>query len=216
MASKTRFLKRVVYLLCEGGTEKHYFDRYRSSNRLSFTIKPVDVSGGGYAKMKKEVIRSSGDGAIARVVLIDFDRYYKHSGEVEAFEELLKEISSQNKRGLPVFLVVSNPDFDDFVLLHDPNYHLQNKSKFLSSIGYKTEGDFKADENVYDAFNGPHSRCLENALSRLNPNAPFSNKFKFTKSTFTVKNEVTKNPNLFTVRTSNIKDLFALIEQLGE
>lgn len=54
MANKSRPLQRVLYLFCEGDTEFHYFTGFKTSNRFSFMIKPVDVKGGGYAKMTAE------------------------------------------------------------------------------------------------------------------------------------------------------------------
>ena len=214
MANKSRPLQRVLYLFCEGDTEFHYFTGFKTSNRFSFTIKPVDVKGGGYAKMTAEVIRTGTDGSIARVILIDLDRYMSHPGEKAAFNRLLNIVQSHNVRGWPTFLIVSNPDFDDFVLLHDPKYHFQEKAKFLSSIGYNDVDDFKGDDKVYAKFNTNGTRKLENALSRINPNYFVKNTISLTKSTYAIKNTVEIIENNESVRTSNIADMFCLIEQL--
>lgn len=207
-------LKKTLLVLCEGQTEYNYYNSYRKNKSFSFSFKPVDVAGGGYAKMLKEIKQSSPHGVVARFVLLDLDRYFMHSSEQQVLNQIVAYIQVQNKNGNPIFLVLSNPDFDEFVLLHDKLYS-GNKNSYLPSVGYQSISDLKADSKVYEKFNNKATgRSDTIALRRLNQATAVKNIFTFTKSNFALNNKLNTFPNNFVVRTSNIADLYDVIDKL--
>lgn len=208
-----RSFVKTVLIYCEGQTEYNYFDGFRSKSNLSFTLKPIDVCGGGYQAMLTEIKKGQSQGIIARVVLLDFDRFHSIKGEQKVFDELCQYIDNQNTRGLPILLIVSNPDFDDFVLMHCKNYQ-QNKIKMLPVVGYKNISELKADSKIFEKFNNYKTRSYAFALNRLNRSFPIVNSISFVVKQQTVKCKLIKQPQFYHIKTSNISDLYNLIKLL--
>lgn len=48
MSRKIRTSRKNFKVFCEGDTEYHYIDEMRRQERLSITLKPVNMKGGGY------------------------------------------------------------------------------------------------------------------------------------------------------------------------
>lgn len=203
-------LSKIVHVFCEGDTEYHYFDLYKQMTHLGFSLKPVDVHGGGYSNMLDKIKKSSPFGILARVVLLDFDRYLSISSEKIVFDKLVEYMNNQNKKGMPFFFIVSNPDFDDFVLLHDMNYNFNNKQTVLNTNGYQTINDLKGDKNVYKNFNKGNKK-YQNALTGFNPRHVVDNDFKYDKTKIVFRNHIITNMSNQNIRTSNIIDLFRVI-----
>lgn len=205
-------LKKTLLVLCEGQTEYNYYDHYRKNKSFSFSFRPVDVAGGGYTKMLKAIKQSSPQGVIARFILLDMDRYFSHQDEQQVLGQIISYIQIQNKNGNPIFLVLSNPDFDEFVLLHDRLY-TGNKNTYLPTVNYQSINDLKSDEKVYEKFN-TKGRSYQIALQRLNPATPVKNAFTFTKANYSINNTLSIFPNNFVVRTSNISDLYSVVDKI--
>ncbi len=47
MSRKVREIKKNFKVFCEGDTEYHYVDEMRRQLKLSITLKPVNMKGGG-------------------------------------------------------------------------------------------------------------------------------------------------------------------------
>lgn len=124
---KTR--RNNISVICEGETEYNYLSGLKKKTDTILKIKPVDAHGGGYKKILKEIKKISPIGVVARFAVIDFDRYILENKEDEYFEELLHYCRNECKKNNPTFLIVSNPDFDYFVLKHDIKYKGQDKKK---------------------------------------------------------------------------------------
>lgn len=210
MTDRRARLHKPLIIFCEGQTEFHYMDGYRKHHRFSFAIKMVDVKGGGYKKMRMKIIQSFADGVLARVVLLDLDRYHRDVAEQEELKRIIQLIHNQNKRGSPVLLVLSNPDFDDFIFLHDPAFSTLSKEKFIKAVGYSSVNELKADENLFETFNRT-PRSMEVALTRLNPNCVAKNAFAYKPREFLLTNVLEIQWSNSRCRTSNIGDLFRLI-----
>ena len=205
--------RAVVHVFCEGATEYNYFEEYRKSSHLKISLKMIDVKGGGYQKMVDGLSKSLPIGIMARVVLVDLDRYFTAPGERAAFKRLVQYIQNENKKNLPTFLIVSNPDFDDFILLHDAQYHFTNKAEILKRHKYLSIGDLKNDKTVYQKFN--KSPCsLANAINALSDKGLITNAFVFRKKDFSLSNSLKIDWSKEGVQTSNIKDFFNLINDL--
>ena len=208
-------LSKVVHVFCEGDTEYHYFNVLKRIEHLGFSLKPVDVCGGGYSKMLDAIKKSSPFGVLARVVLLDFDRYVSIISERAVFDEIVNYINSQNKKGIATFFIVSNPDFDDFVLLHDLKYSFSNKTTILKNNGYKSINELKADDNVFLKFNSD-PKNYNNALNRINPRHILDNIFKYDKTNVLFKNTILVNINNQSIKSSNVIDLFEIINCLRQ
>ena len=213
----TKTLRKKLLVLCEGQTEYNYYDHYRKNQSLSFSFKPVDVAGGGYLKMLTELKKTSPQGVMARFVLLDMDRYFNHVEEQQVLTNIFNYISAQNKNGNPVFLILSNPDFDRFVLLHDNNF-TGNINAFLPNVGYHNINELKADQDIYEKFNNQKTgRSVQNALRRLcSLKPPVENQFSYTKKSFTFSNTLIVNNNFFVNKTSNIIDLYNVVKKIEE
>ena len=204
---------KPVLLLCEGQTEYHYFKAFKQNSKLQISFELVDVSGGGYPKMFEKIKSSSGIGYLVRAVFLDLDRYHAFSEEKAVFEKIVAYCNSQNARGLPIILITSLPDFDEFLFLHDMNY--KGSRNYLKTIGYSSIAELKADDKVFAKFNNPKlNRSYENALGRLNSNSPILNKIAYKKSSFTATNSIIESKNNYHVHTSNVADFYHLVSLL--
>jgi hypothetical protein len=126
--SDTKTRKNNISVVCEGETEYNYLIGLKKRTSAILKIKPVDAHGGGYKKILNEIKKISPIGVVARFALIDFDRYISVNKEDEYFEQLLSYCRNECKKNNPTFLVVSNPNFDYFVLKHDKKYRGQDKN----------------------------------------------------------------------------------------
>lgn len=206
-------LKKTLLVFCEGQTEFNYYNHYKNNKKFSFKFKPVDVTGGGYRNMLDSIKKSGNQGIMAKVVLLDLDRFLSIHSEQFVFKELCDYINSQNVKGSPVILIMSNPDFDEFILLHNVNYS-GNRKLFLPTIGYNDISDLKSDENVYNKFNKGNNPNVQNALRRLNLNSFVRNEISYIKTKFNLRNKLNINFNNTIVKTSNVNDLYDLINTL--
>lgn len=207
------FLKRTLLVFCEGQTEFNYYNYFKNNKKFSFKFKPVDVCGGGYKNMLDSIKKSGSQGIMAKVVLLDLDRFLSIPSEQKVFNDICNYISSQNIKGSPIILIMSSPDFDEFILLHNLNYS-GNRKAFLHTVGYSNISDLKSDKKVFNKFNNGNKSNVQNALQRLNPNSFVKNKLKYIKTKFALKCELVIFPNNSTIKTSNITDLYSLVDLL--
>ncbi len=100
--------------------------------------------------------------------------------EDKNFEKLLNYCKNEQEKGNPTFLVVSNPDFDIFVLKHNEKYKNQDKLHFLKvNYNYKNLASFKNDSKIFEKFNPSLDRYKKVSSSALPENLIVYNDYKF-------------------------------------
>lgn len=150
MSRKTRYTKKIFKVFCEGDTEYHYIDEMRRHQRLSITLKPVNMRGGGYGNFLEQVKTDGTANCLAKFIIIDGDRAIIEEGEKKNLRELSDYCKLQNQSDrIPHFLIVNFPDFEYIACLHSPNYKGQNTAQYLSKeLGYQSVDAFKSDQKV--------------------------------------------------------------------
>ncbi len=151
-----RQLIREFLIYCEGKTEKRYVDGLRQWVRATnpaanVKIKTIDYKGGGYGAILNMLRKEPDSNCIARIVLLDFDRYRGVEGEAAVFKRLVEYSEASKNKAVPCILVVSNPSFEYTLCCHDPSYKETNAAAFLlESWGYRNLDDYKSDEHIWD------------------------------------------------------------------
>ncbi len=202
-----------ITIVCEGDTEYNYLTGLKKEVKSTLNIIPCNADGGDYPNVLKKLKETSATGTVARFVLVDFDRFINVLNEDKNFYKLLEYCKNEQTKGNPTFLVVSNPDFDRFVLKHNVKYKNQDKYTFLKeNYNYKSVAEFKKDVDVFKKFNKNEGKYLEVA-SKMNSNEYLvSNLFVFNSKKFTFQNMsivFEKNNDIYKV--SNILDLFKIL-----
>ena len=150
---RSRLINNIT-IVCEGLTETNYLCGLKKIAKSKLNIITHDAHGGGYTSVLKKLKQTSAFGCVARYVVVDFDRFIQIPGERAKFYDILDYCKSECKKGNPTFLIVSNPDFDHFVLSHDGRFSNQDKENFLKiNYGYKTKEQFKSDSDIFYKFN---------------------------------------------------------------
>ncbi|MBE5763240.1 MAG: RloB domain-containing protein [Clostridiales bacterium] len=201
--------KNNVALICEGDTEYNYFNGFKRKCNSVLNVVCVQAGGGDYTNVLYKLKTTSPIGIVARFAIIDFDRYIKISGEQKNFDNLIDYCNNENKKGNPTFLIVTNPDFDYFVLEHKTTFNGKNKEQYIKlKCNYKNLDDFKSDEQIFEKFN-KNGNEYKNAISKQNPRFPVSNDIAFDSRKYkALKAHVNFNKDNICIRTSNIKELF--------
>lgn len=114
-------------MFCEGQTEKHYLNglkKWLSERDPSITVRiePVDLKGGGYDAALRKLRIEPDSNCIARLVVMDFDRYLDIPSERIAFGQLVQFSQLSMNRQIPTVLVISNANFEYALCGHDPIY----------------------------------------------------------------------------------------------
>lgn len=172
MSRKKRTTHKNFKVFCEGDTEYHYIDEMRRQQKLSITLKTVNMKGGGYSNFLEKIKTDGTANCLAKFIIIDGDRAVTEDGEKKNLQELSDYCTLQNKSGrIPHFLIVNHPDFEYVACLHLPKYKGQNAAQYLlKELGYKSIDMFKADSKIYHVLNtGQNSYTLMlSALSQKN------------------------------------------------
>ena len=170
-----RQLIREVLVYCEGKTEKHYIDGLRRwahtvDHGARVRIKAVDIKGGGYGAILNMLRKEPDSNCVARVVLLDFDRYRGVQGEDAIFNQLVAYSKASMKKAVPCILVVSNASFEHALCFHDAGYSESNAASFLlENWGYRNLDDCKADERIWEkahAGERDHAHMMERMCGR--------------------------------------------------
>jgi len=116
-----RILRKNFVVFCEGDTEYNYIDKMRCKQGVHISIHPINMGGGGYSSFLHSVKSESMTNCLAKFIIIDADRMKNHPGEIPKFKELSEYCKIQNqKKSVPIFLILDNPDFEFIACLHDP------------------------------------------------------------------------------------------------
>lgn len=155
MSREKRQLRKNFVVFCEGDTEYNYIDKMRRNQGVHISIHPINMGGGGYTAFLRRIKSESMTNCLAKFIIIDADRLQKHPGEIIKFRELYNYCKVQNqKKGIPIFLILNNPDFEYLACLHDPEYKNQDHESFLKKkYGYSSIEQFKKERNVYAILN---------------------------------------------------------------
>lgn len=169
---KKRWLAKKCVIYCEGQTELHYIKGLKrwvkeSYPTVEILLEPIDVKGGGYADMLKKLRKEPDSNCVARIALIDFDRFTQHPEEKTVFEDIVETSRSSIKKRIPIIVIASNENFEYVICCHDPNYKKGQTDSFLRQHwNYASLDEVKEDERIWDACNRG-KRSLEVALSVL-------------------------------------------------
>ena len=217
MSRKTRVTKKNFRVFCEGDTEYNYIDEMRRHKRLSITLKPVNMKGGGYSNFLEQVKTDGTANCIAKFIIIDGDRAIVEDGEKKNLRELLEYCILQNRSGrIPHFLIVDYPDFEYIACLHTPRYKEQNVAQYIiKELGYKSVDEFKADKKVYNVLNtNGNSYALMLSLLRKE-NCFVINKYSISKKQYEIKITTIYDWEKLGRKGSNINDFFDVVSSFN-
>lgn len=213
-----RQLVREFLVYCEGKTERHYIDGLRRwlhecnpSSRVK--IKSVEIKGGGYGAILNILKKEPDSNCMARIVLLDFDRYKNVEGEAAFFRKLVDYSKTSYKKAVPCILVVSNENFEYALCCHDACYNEIDSTTFLcKSWGYRNLDDCKADERIWDKAHA-ENRGHEWVMKRMEGKSLVVENdidIKHSKTAIKLK-QVRFDEALYHIRGVNLKDLFDLV-----
>lgn len=132
MSRRKRILRKNYVVFCEGDTEYNYIDHMRCNQGVHISLHPINMEGGGYSSFLRSIKSEPMTNCLAKFIIIDADRLQKHPGEKSKFQELVDYCKLQNqKKSIPMFLILNNPDFEFLACLHDPEYKSQNPEAYL-------------------------------------------------------------------------------------
>ncbi|MBF8984532.1 RloB domain-containing protein [Lutibacter sp. B2] len=206
--------KQRLMLLVEGDTEENYMKELKNNPDVYFSIKPVNMHGGGYTNFKNRLRKESTKGFLAIFILIDLDKAFD---EKKQLKDLIDYCKMQNKKSeIPYILIGTNKDFEFFACCHCPNYKKGNTDQYITKIfGYKDVGKFKSDTKIYTFLNSDH-RSFKEALNKLSSKHPayFKHVYKKEKKGLDITIKLSKtiiNQDALTSLHSNIYELFDII-----
>lgn len=145
-------IRPKIKVFVEGDTEENYISELKKCSDCSFTIKPVNMNGGGYQNFLNKLKKDSSTGHSAVFIIIDLD---KAESEKDELKKLIKFCRDKNKYSdIPYFLIGTNKDFEYFSCCHCPSYKSNNTDRYITKeLGYKSVDECKADKNIYNKLN---------------------------------------------------------------
>ncbi len=217
MNRKTRVTKKNFKVFCEGDTEYNYIDEMRRQRRLSISLKPVNMRGGGYSNFLEQVKIDGATNCLAKFIIIDGDRAVAEEGEKKNLQELLEYCIIQNQSGrIPHFLIIDHPDFEYIACMHTPKYKGQNVIQYIvKELGYKSVDEFKADEKVYNVLN-TNGNSYDLMLSLLKrENCLVINDYSINRKQYEIKASTIYDWGKLGRRGSNINEFFEVINSFN-
>ena len=157
-----RKLRKKFVIFCEGDTEFHYMDQMRKNQGDEISLQPINMKGGGYASFLNEIRTRANTNCIAKFIIVDADRISRNKGEKNGFLELMNYCRLQNqKRAVPHFLIVNNPDFEFIACLHNRDYRGQSTNDYIvNQFGFKNLIQFKNNADIYNYLNSKNNSYL--------------------------------------------------------
>lgn len=209
--------KKNFKVFCEGDTEYNYIDEMRRQRRLSISLKPVNMRGGGYSNFLEQVKIDGATNCLAKFIIIDGDRAVVEGGEKKNLQELLEYCIIQNQSGrIPHFLIIDHPDFEYIACMHTPKYKGQNVTQYIvKELGYKSVDEFKADEKVYNVLN-TNGNSYDLMLSLLKrENCLVINDYSINRKQYEIKASTIYDWGKLGRRGSNINEFFEVINSFN-
>lgn len=169
MSREERTTQKHFKIFCEGETEYNYFDSFRKENKLSITLKPVNMHGGGYANFLSQIKIEGNTNCLAKFIIIDGDKAFSNECEKKNLRTLFEYCDNQNKRGrIPHVLILNYPDFEYVASLHCPDFNSQNIERFLTrKFKLTCIDDLKAEKEIFKLLNSKGNSY--NVLLRKSP-----------------------------------------------
>lgn len=205
--------KKNFKVFCEGDTEYNYIDEMRRQKKLSISLKPVNMKGGGYSNFLEQIKTDGTTNCLAKFIIIDGDRAVAEEGEKKNLRELLEYCMLQNRSGrIPHFLIVDFPDFEYIACLHTLKYKEQNVAQYIvRELGYKSVDEFKADQKVYNVLN-TNGSSYDLMLSLLKKENCFViNKYSIRKKQYEITASTIYNWEKLGRKGSNINEFFEVV-----
>jgi len=217
LSRKTRTTQKNFKVFCEGDTEYHYIDEMRRQKKLSITLKPVNMKGGGYRNFLDQVKTDGTANCLAKFIIIDGDRALVEKGEKKNLLELVNYCILQNQSGrIPHFLIVNYPDFEYIACLHTPKYKGQNVAQYLiKELGYKSIDEFKANQNIYHVLNTNVNSSALMLSSLKKENCFIINNYAISKKLYEIKATTVYDLEKLGNRGSNINEFFEIIDSFN-
>ncbi|MCD7834325.1 MAG: RloB domain-containing protein [Lachnospiraceae bacterium] len=217
MSRPKRELKKKFIVFCEGDTEYHYIDQMRKTQGVEISIKPINMKGGGYQSFLDEIRTKAQTNCIAKFIIVDADRIQNGKSEKDGFLRLLDFCRIQNqKKAVPHFLIIDNPDFEYVACLHISDYKGQDTASYIKKqLGFGSVDSFKGKTDVYYYLNSGDN-SYQNMLRRL----AVDYNHKFLKNTYVVRKKLFDieikdtivNFDHLSYKGSNIEEFFDVIE----
>lgn len=154
-ARTKRSLTKKIEVFCEGETERNYVEGMRQwlkerNPTVEMIIESKLLKGGGYSSALKALRCAPDSNCVARVAILDFDRWNKHPGERRTFGDLLELSRASSRRNVPVILVISNRNFEYAICCHDDTYKDGDTAAFLRDVlGYSDVSKCKSDAGLW-------------------------------------------------------------------
>lgn len=189
----------------------------RRQRRLSISLKPVNMRGGGYSNFLEQVKIDGATNCLAKFIIIDGDRAVVEGGEKKNLQELLEYCIIQNQSGrIPHFLIIDHPDFEYIACMHTPKYKGQNVTQYIvKELGYKSVDEFKADEKVYNVLN-TNGNSYDLMLSLLKrENCLVINDYSINRKQYEIKASTIYDWGKLGRRGSNINEFFEVINSFN-
>lgn len=189
----------------------------RRHKRLSITLKPVNMKGGGYSNFLEQVKIDGTANCLAKFIIIDGDRAIVEDGEKKNLRELLEYCILQNRSGkIPHFLIVDYPNFEYIACLHTPRYKGQNVAQYIiKELGYKNVDEFKADKKIYNVLNTNGNSYVQ-MLSLLRKDDCFViNNYSISKKQYEIKITTIYDWEKLGRKGSNINDFFDVVTRFN-
>lgn len=215
--SKSRPFIENYCILCEGTTEFNYFTSIKQKiSNPSIILKIVNMQGGGYSNILKEIAKLGKVGYLAVFVIFDGDKAENPNEKIQ-LEKLINSCKKRNSNNsvFPCCLIINSPDFEYIACLHDSNYKGKDPAAYLKKIlDYGDLEKFKSDTSIYEKLNRD-SRSYKTMLKKLE-NSP---KIVRNEYTLNASNEGTKkisirtdyDSNAIGKNGSNIKEVFDIL-----
>lgn len=214
MSRKIRTTTKNFKVFCEGDTEYRYIDEMRQLQKLSITLKPVNMKGGGYRNFLEQLKTDGTANCLAKFILIDGDRAVSDVGEKKNLQELLHYciLQNQNER-IPHFLIVDYPDFEYIACLHSPKFKGQNVSQFImNELGYRSVDALKADHHIYNTLNTGNNSYKQMLSVLKRENCFLLNDYTIIKAKYDIKVSTTYDWGKLGIKGSNIHEFFEVID----
>jgi len=206
-------VKQNYKLFCEGHSEFHYFSDFKSQERISIKVIPINMGGGGYSNFLQKLKLESDTNCLAKFIIIDADKACDNASEKRNLVSLHNYCENQNKRGrIPHILIINSPDFEYAACLHSPQYRGQSIQSFLSNeLGYISLDDFKGDSGIYSKLNS-NGNSFQLVEKNVNVNNNLvKNRYSVKKNSYTIKNQIIYFADRLGLNGSNIYDVWNII-----
>ena len=218
MSRKKRGIDKVFKIFCEGDTEHNYFEYIRKNKKVSLTIRPINMKGGGYASFLEKIEGDANSNCLAKFIVIDGDRALTVRGEKEVLLKIINYCKMQNSsKRIPHILIIDFPDFEYVACLHTFSFKGQNVEQYIKKeLGYKDIDDFKADDKLFKVLVESGKGSIEQLLSSINPNtAIVNNVFTINKSQYEVSVDTKIEIDNLGKKGTNFDEFYRVLNEFG-